>query len=83
MLYVSVWDVMDVVFYVSIMRRGALCTHIWEVRVFRHVDVVCLCLVCIMLQFSMLPSAWLAVCSCWLRIQEATIWKKHTQELVS
>ena len=40
-----------------------------SMSVFRHVDVVCLCLVCILWQFSML--------------QEATIWKRHTPEPVS
>ena len=48
---------MDVVFSVSIVRRGAVGARIWEVRVFRHADVVCLCLVYIMWQFSMLRSA--------------------------
>ena len=31
----------------------------------------------------MLHSARLAVCKCWLRMQEATIWKRHTPEPVS
>ena len=44
---------------------------------------VCLCLVCILWQFSMLRSAWLAVCYCWSRMQEATIQKRHTPEPVS
>ena len=30
--------------------------------VFRHADVICLCLVCILWQFSTLRSARLAVC---------------------
>ena len=49
-----VGDVMDVVFSVCIVMRGAVGAGIWEVRVFRHADVVCLCLVCIMWLFSML-----------------------------
>ena len=38
---------------------------------FRHADGVYLCLVCILCQFSMLHSAWLAVCLGWSRMQEA------------
>ena len=48
---------MDVVFYVCIMRRGAVGARVWEVVVSRHADVICLCLVCILWQFSMLRSA--------------------------
>ena len=51
----DVMDVIDVVFSVCIVRRGAVCAHVWE--------VVCLCL-CALLslynpasQFSMLRSA--------------------------
>ena len=44
----------DVVFSVCIGGRGAVGARIWEVRVFRHVYVVCLCLMCILRQFSML-----------------------------
>ena len=57
MLYVCVGDVMDVVFSVCIVRRGAVGARVWGVSVFRHADVVCLCLVCILWQFSMLRSA--------------------------
>ena len=57
MLCVCVGDVMDVVFSVCIMRRGAVGPRVWGVCVFRHADVVCLCLVCILWQFSMLRSA--------------------------
>ena len=53
MLYVCVRGVMDVVFSVSSVTRGARCARVWEVWVFRHADVVCLCLVCIMWQLSM------------------------------
>ena len=56
-LCVCVGDVMDVVFSVCIMRRGAVGARVWGVGVFRHADVVCLCLVCILWQFSMLRSA--------------------------
>ena len=52
---------MDVVFYVCIVTCGAEGARVWEV-VFRHADVVCLCLVCILWQFSMLYSARLSVC---------------------
>ena len=31
MLYVCVRDVIDVVFYVCIVRRGAVCAHVWKV----------------------------------------------------
>ena len=54
MLYVCVGDVMDVVFSVCIVRRGAVCASVWEVCVFCHADVVCVSLVCILWQFSML-----------------------------
>ena len=57
MLYVCVRDVMDVVFSVCIVMRGAVGDRVWEVWVFRHAGVVCLCLVCILWQFSMLHSA--------------------------
>ena len=57
MVCVCVGDVMDVVFSICIVMRGAVCARVWGVRVFRHADVVCLCLVCILGQFSMLRSA--------------------------
>ena len=57
MLCVCVGDVMDVVFSVSIVKCGAVGARVWEVSVFRHAYVVCLCLVCILWQFSMLRSA--------------------------
>ena len=62
MLCVCVGDVMDVVFSVCIVRRGAVGARVWGVCVFRHAAVVCLCLVCILWQFPMLRSAGLAVC---------------------
>ena len=54
MLYVCVGDV---VFYVCIVRRRDVCARVWEVWVFRHADVVCLCLMCILWQSSMLSPA--------------------------
>ena len=45
MLYVCV---MNVVFSVCIVRHGAVGVRVWGVCVFRHADVVCLCLVCIL-----------------------------------
>ena len=48
MLSVCVVDMVDVVFYVCIMMRGAACARVWEVCVFCHTNVLCLCLVCIM-----------------------------------
>ena len=48
---------MDVVFSVCIVTRGAVGARVWEICVFRHADVVCLCLVCILWQFSLLHSA--------------------------
>ena len=42
MLYVCVNGVMDVVFSVGIVTRGAVGTPIWEVCVFCHADVACL-----------------------------------------
>ena len=43
--------------FVCIVMRGAVGARVWEVWVFRHAGVVCLCLVCILWQFSMLRSA--------------------------
>ena len=40
-----VGDVMDVVFFVCIVRRGAVGTSVRGVCMFRHADVVCVCLV--------------------------------------
>ena len=57
MLYVCVRGVMDIVIYVCILMRGAVDARVWEVLVFRHAYVVCLCVVCIPWQFSMLHSA--------------------------
>ena len=48
MLYVCVRGVMDVVFSVCIVTRGAVCARVMEIIVFRNADVVCLCVVCIM-----------------------------------
>ena len=55
MLCVCVGDLMVVVFSVCIVRRGAVGALVWGV--FCHADVVCLCLVCILWQFSVLRSA--------------------------
>ena len=46
MLCVCVGDVRDVVFSVCIVRRGAVGARVWEVCVFRHAYVVCLCASC-------------------------------------
>ena len=57
MLYVCVRDVMNVVFSVCIVGRGDVrCSCMVSVS-FCHVDIVCVCLVCILSQFSMLRSA--------------------------
>ena len=56
-VYVCVKNVMDVVFSVCIVRRRAVGTRVMEVLVFSHADVVCLCRVCILWQFSMLHYA--------------------------
>ena len=56
MVYVRVRDVTDVVPSVCIVRHVTACTHVWGLCVSRHADVVCLCLVCILWQFSMLRS---------------------------
>ena len=42
---------------VCIVRRRAVGACVWEVLVICHADDVCLCLVCILWQFSMLCSA--------------------------
>ena len=57
MLYVCVKDGMDVVFSVCIVRHGSAGACVWKVCVLRHADVVCVCLVCILWQLSMLYSA--------------------------
>ena len=41
MLYVCVRGVMDVVFSVCIVTRGAVDAHVWEVWVFLHAYVIC------------------------------------------
>ena len=51
MLYVCVRGVMDVVFYICIVMHGDVGACVWEVH---HACVVCLYLVCILWQFSML-----------------------------
>ena len=56
MLCVCVVDVMDVVFSVCAVRRGAVGARVWDVYVFRHADV-CLCLVCNLWRFLMLRYA--------------------------
>ena len=38
---------------------------------FRHADVVCVCLVCLMWQFSMLHSAFRMTCSLLMRVENA------------
>ena len=40
-----------------IVTCGAVGTRVWKVLVFCHADVVCLCLVCVLCQISMLNSA--------------------------
>ena len=54
MFSVCVVDVMDVVFPVCIVKRGAVGARVWGVWVFRHADVIRLCLVCILSQFSII-----------------------------
>ena len=46
MVFDCVGDVMDVVLYVCIVRRGAVGARVWEESMFRHAHVVSLCLVC-------------------------------------
>ena len=64
MLCVCVGDVMDVVFSVCIVRRGAVGARVWGSvgRFVMQMLYVCV-LVCILWQFSMLRSA------CWSRMQ--------------
>ena len=57
MVHVCAVYVMDVVFYLCTVRRGAV-----DARVCENTAVACLCLVCIMWQFSMLNSVCHAVC---------------------
>ena len=44
--FVCVVDLMDVVFSVCIVRRGAVGARVWDVCVFRHADVCFLCASC-------------------------------------
>ena len=46
MLCVCVGDVMDVVFSVCIVRRGAVGACVWGVCMFCHADVVYVCVLC-------------------------------------
>ena len=48
MFHVCVRGVTDVVFSVCIVTRGDVWCRVWEVCAFRHADVVCLRLVCIL-----------------------------------
>ena len=45
--YVCVRDVMDVMFSVCIVRRGAVGAYVWEVLLFCHADVCVLCSSCV------------------------------------
>ena len=56
MLYVCVRGVMDVVFCLYCDEWSGRCSCMGIMSI-RHADVVCLCLVCIVWQFSMLHSA--------------------------
>ena len=56
MLYVCVGDVMDVVFSVCIVRRGAVGARVWGGE-YECFVMQMLYLVCILWQFSMLRSA--------------------------
>ena len=46
MLYVCVRDVMDVVFCVCILRRGAVGASVWEVSVFFVMQMLYVCVLC-------------------------------------
>ena len=50
---------------------------------FRHADVVCLCIVCI--HEAVLNAEFCMTCSLlrWSRMHEATIWKRHTPKSVT
>ena len=59
MLCVCVGDVMDVVFFVCIVRRGAVGARVWGVWVFRHADVVsCVHPVAVLNDAFCMTSAW-------------------------
>ena len=55
---------MDVVFYVCIVRCGAVGTRVWKCECF-----VCLCLVCILWQFS--NTAFCMTCSLLMLVDDA------------
>ena len=56
------------VFYVCIVMRGAVGARAWKLSVFRHADVVFLCLVCILWQFSLL---FCMTCSLLMLVEDA------------
>ena len=64
-------------FFVCTVMCGAVGGHVWEVSVFRYAAVVCLCPV------AVLNGAFCMTCKYWSKMQEATIWKRHTPEPVS
>ena len=72
----AVGEVMDVVFSVCIVRRGAVGARVWGVWVFRHADVVCLCLVCIL--WAVLNAAFCMTCSLLMLVEDAI--GDHTEE---
>ena len=55
---------MDVVLSVCIVTRGAVATRVWEVRMFHHADVVCLCPVAI------LTAAFCMTCSLLMLVED-------------
>ena len=56
MLYVCGRGEMDVVFFVCIVMHGAVGACVLGSMSVSHANVVCLCFVCILWQFSMLRS---------------------------
>ena len=71
MFYVCVRGMMDVVFSVCIVTRGAVCARVREVCVFRHADVVCLCLVYCVHPVTVLNAEFDITCSLLILVEDA------------
>ena len=82
MLCVCVGDVMDVVFSVCIMARGAIGDRVWCMSV--SSCRCCMCLSCVH-PVIVLNAAFCMTCSLLMVVEdaEAIIWKRHAPEPVS
>ena len=79
MLCVCVEDVMNVVFSVCIMRRGAVGARVWGVLVFRSCR--CCMFVSCMYPVTVLNAAFCMICSLLMLVEDAI--GDHTEEAYS